>query len=372
MNKDKRNLLLISLSIFIILFLALFLPISSQYSGLILLPLAIFVYFFLKKNGMYSINKKTVFWLVVVGSILYIGLYYLTCLYFGAKKSEIPFSLLSFFKVVLPITLIIISIEIIRIKTLAYNNKIVNVIIFLTCVISEFFIYAKVIKISSINNFMDVIGFVLLPSFASNFLYFNLSKKYGIYPTLAYRLVTSLFLHLIPIMSNIPDALFVIYKFIFPSLFCLYINLLFDRQVKKAKERKNKAIAILSTSFLIVVMISIGMLISNKFKYGLLVIGSGSMTGELNKGDIIIYESYDEQIITEGNIVVFTQGKSLVIHRVVSVTNENGIVKYVTKGDANNENDTGYITKNDIVGITSIKISYIGYPTVWLNEIFSK
>ena len=34
------------------------------------------------------------------------------------------------------------------------------------------------------------------------------------------------------------------------------------------------------------------MLISCKFKFGVLVIGSGSMTGTINKGDIVLYETY--------------------------------------------------------------------------------
>ena len=32
--------------------------------------------------------------------------------------------------------------------------------------------------------------------------------------------------------------------------------------------------------------------------------------------------------------------------------------------------DDGYRTKDSIMGITNFKIKYIGYPTLWLRDIF--
>ncbi len=37
------------------------------------------------------------------------------------------------------------------------------------------------------------------------------------------------------------------------------------------------------------------MVVSCRFRYGTLVIGTGSMTGTINKGDIIIYERYEKR-----------------------------------------------------------------------------
>ena len=372
MTKDKKSLLILSLSIFIVLFLVLFLKVSSQYTGLISILFAFLTLLFLKKEGMYSVNKQNAFWVSVIGAILFVAIYYLSCLYFGAKTSDLPLSWLSFIKVILPITLIIISTEIIRLKILAYNNKIANIFAFLICVISELFVFAKVISFDSFNMFMDIVGLILLPAFSSNYLYHKLTLNYGIYPSLSYRLISSLFVYLIPFMSNIPDALFVIYKLIYPLVFSMYIAMLFEKKVKIYNDKKSNATKLASTTVLIALTISIGMLISNSFSYGLLVIGSGSMSGELNKGDVIIYEKYEDQIINKGSIIVFAHGKSKIVHRVVDINNEDGQIRYVTKGDANDERDTGYITSSDIIGITSLKISYIGYPTVWLNEFFSK
>ena len=117
-------------------------------------------------------------------------------------------------------------------------------------------------------------------------------------------------------------------------------------------------------------MISVVMLISCKFRFGALVIGSESMTGELNVGDTVIYERYDGEIIEEGQVIVFEKDKVAVIHRVVGIERINGVTRYYTKGDANDGLDTGYRTSSDIIGITKFKVSYIGYPTLWLRSLF--
>jgi signal peptidase I len=93
------------------------------------------------------------------------------------------------------------------------------------------------------------------------------------------------------------------------------------------------------------------------------------MTGEINKGDMIIYERYDGQAIEEGQVIVFMQNSSRVVHRVVKIENIGGEVRYYTKGDANEDMDMGFRLKSDIVGLTDIKLAYVGYPTLWLREI---
>ena len=119
-------------------------------------------------------------------------------------------------------------------------------------------------------------------------------------------------------------------------------------------------------------MISIVMLISGQFKYSAIVIATESMTGEINKGDLVLYERYDDQIIVEGQVIVFKKDKSTIIHRVVEIDVVNGQTRYYTKGDANELRDAGYITDSSIIGVTNIKLSYLGYPTLWIRDLFKK
>jgi signal peptidase I len=96
------------------------------------------------------------------------------------------------------------------------------------------------------------------------------------------------------------------------------------------------------------------------------------MTGELNKGDITIYEERTDQIISEGQVIIFKKDKTQVIHRVVKIERVNGVTRYYTKGDANKENDIGYITDSNIVGLAKVSVPYLGYPTIWLRSLIDK
>jgi signal peptidase len=118
-----------------------------------------------------------------------------------------------------------------------------------------------------------------------------------------------------------------------------------------------------------VIIICVAMVVSCQFRFGAIVIATDSMTGEINKGDVIIYEQYKNQKIEEGQVIVFYQNNCRVIHRVVRIENVDNETRYYTKGDANTIIDIGYRTRSDIIGLTDIKIAYIGYPTLWLHEL---
>ena len=84
---------------------------------------------------------------------------------------------------------------------------------------------------------------------------------------------------------------------------------------------------------------------------------------------MVIYERYEDQSIREGQVVIFTDGPSKIVHRVVRIERYGSEVRYYTKGDANPTEDSGYRTDADIVGLSDFKVAYVGYPTLWLREI---
>jgi signal peptidase len=134
---------------------------------------------------------------------------------------------------------------------------------------------------------------------------------------------------------------------------------------------KDKKKSIITTSIMVVIATLIIMLVSCQFKYGILVIGTESMTGSINKGDAVVFEQYKTQKIDEQDVIIFKSKDMRVVHRVVEKKNTNGEIRYITKGDANENYDEGYVTEKDIIGIVNFKIKYIGYPTLWLRSMFS-
>lgn len=94
--------------------------------------------------------------------------------------------------------------------------------------------------------------------------------------------------------------------------------------------------------------------------YRLLVISSGSMTPSLGIGDIIVIEPRSIQSISVGDIVAFSNGVNIIVHRVVNEASDGGCL--VTRGDANDVNDPLWACSNTILGRVVFRVPYIGYP----------
>ena len=190
------------------------------------------------------------------------------------------------------------------------------------------------------------------------------------YPNITYRLITTLYLYIIPYVPAMADSLYSLYKLGFHIATFVFIDALYDKKVKRALRKKSK-LEIPITVIAVGLILGFVMLISNQFRYGALVIATPSMTGELNVGDAALFERYDEQIIVEGQVIVFEKDDSMIVHRVVKIEKINGITRYSTKGDANDELDSGYVYDGNIVGLVQMKVPYVGYPTIWLRSLFA-
>ncbi len=95
------------------------------------------------------------------------------------------------------------------------------------------------------------------------------------------------------------------------------------------------------------------------------------MNPEIKKGDVVIIEkistNYDS--INIGEVLAYKYNDMIIVHRIVNIVKEQDKYYFYTKGDANNEMDNITITQDMVIGIVHYKVPYIGYPTVWLNEL---
>ena len=91
------------------------------------------------------------------------------------------------------------------------------------------------------------------------------------------------------------------------------------------------------------------------FGYGISVVLSGSMEPELSVDDLVIVRPADSYEVDD--IVVYQEGNSLVIHRIISINVEDGIA--VTMGDANDIADDP-IKISNIKGRAVLHIPYVG------------
>ena len=375
---DRKVTRIFSAAILAVLLITLFLP--SEESGRIiaaflLLSAAVAVPIFIKKRAVLSINKSSVLMIMAVAALVFAMIYYLTGFKFGFYKNPYKISVINFFKYVLPIATIIVSSEIIRYVMVSQKERSSHILCYFSCVVAEVLICSNIPAVTTFNRFIDLFAGTLFPAIISNLFYNYLSKRYGMYPNIAFRLIFTLHAYIMPITSGISDSLVSLFDLFIPIALFLFIDLLYERKRKYALGRKSRFWRISAgalTVAAVAIMISAIMLVSNQFKHGALVIATESMTGELNKGDAAIYERYDDQEIIVGQVIAFEKNDRVVIHRVADIQIINGQTRYFTKGDANEDMDSGFIYDSDIIGLINFKIPFIGYPTLWLRSLFSR
>ena len=371
MKRDRLKIYILEIFLIIILCLALFVSniFDKKILALVILPIAIITKFLVKKKKAMSFYSRQVTWLLVGFGIIYLFVFYLMGIYFGYYKSPTPFGFKTIINFIIPFTVIVISSEYIRKTLIIQKGKLSKVLLTIAMVSIDLVIYAGVYNVFVLDDMLTILGFILFASIACNLLYNYITFRYGSKGVIAYRLMTILYAYCIPYIPDIYIFFRSFLRMLYPYIIYLVLEYTYSKSnfATAYKDRKKNLI---STAVLVVIMSLLIALISCRFRFGILVIGSGSMKGTMNQGDAVVYEQYHNQELKKDEIIIFYKENIKLVHRIINIENTNGEIRYYTKGDANTTADSGYITKKDILGTTIFKIKYIGYPTLWLRDLF--
>ena len=289
-------------------------------------------------------------------SIIFFILYLTSGFIFGFNKSPYSHTLVNIFQNIWPVILPIYGIEIIRYKLIKNNKNSFIFLITIIIIISD--INFKVLFLSHNIIFLHYFISTIIPIIAQNILFTYLSLNSHYHIPIIFKLFNELPIFILPIIPYrnwfIAGSFAIIKVLIIYYLFKYYI---FNKKIY-SKNSKLYPLTIIASIILVLFMLGI-------FNYQPIVILSNSMNPTFNKGDIVIYKKEDN--ILPGDIIVFNYQNQFIIHRVVSINEY-----YITKGDANNTIDNIKIQKKDIKGVYQFHIKYLGYPSIWLNEFFTK
>ncbi|WP_254824478.1 signal peptidase I [Haloglomus halophilum] len=93
------------------------------------------------------------------------------------------------------------------------------------------------------------------------------------------------------------------------------------------------------------------------------VVRSGSMEPAIGTGDVIIVERAPPAAIETGDVITFVPDDQPppTTHRVVSKSEQDGVIHFTTKGDANEQPDAEPVVENELVGKVTLVLPYVGY-----------
>ena len=125
------------------------------------------------------------------------------------------------------------------------------------------------------------------------------------------------------------------------------------------------ALLVLMASWLCFDKFVLGHQVPSIFGYSSLMVATGSMSGTIEEGDLIIIKATGDYGI--GDIVTFFQDGDTIptTHRIINI-DDDGL--WVTRGDANNSKDGRSISSDEIIGEWVMTIPYVGTFIDWAVE----
>ena len=369
------------ISIFIINLLTLSGFFSYAFSVLFYTLIGISGYYIIKKYNMLIVDRRIILISIISGSLQIIVSIFLA-FFTGFGTSPYLSSWLSVVNNLLFFSTNIFGVELLRyfiLKNLQIRNKI-NLIIFVSIIIT--LVSVPLLKITSIDTPLAAftyIGSQLLPSLSQNGLSTLLAITGGPLASIAYRWTITAFEWLSPILPDLPWILQTVSGVALPIL-GLYIfteslspqvlarHGLIDRnelRTRRSKGREDLGWIIALVFSILMVWGSMGML---GFKP--MVVLSGSMIPTFNVGDIAITVNTPSTELNEGDIISYYSEdiSAPIIHRIERIYDKSGETYIVTKGDANNAEDSEISVSSREILKTAFVIPKIGLASIFIKE----
>ena len=103
-----------------------------------------------------------------------------------------------------------------------------------------------------------------------------------------------------------------------------------------------------------------------------LIVLTDSMYPDIESGDLIICHTVKAEEIKVRDVISFFDpagnGTSIVTHRVIEILEENGELRFRTRGDNNNTEDRDLVTPDDLVGIYKSRIPGAGHIAMFMQS----
>lgn len=136
--------------------------------------------------------------------------------------------------------------------------------------------------------------------------------------------------------------------------------------MKRRKKKNNfvaRMLSVLATVLLILlVAVCLPLTVPRVFGYEIYSVVSGSMEPAIMTGSLVYVQSVPPEEVQEAEIIAFHDvfdTQSIITHRVV--TNSTVMGEFITKGDANEENDMNPIPYSHFVGKVVLSIPKAGF-----------
>jgi len=224
------------------------------------------------------------------------------------------------------------------------------------------------------DNWVELIITSIFPLLALNFVLTHVAFSGSYKACFILRGVFALLPVLSPILPDITKFLWAIIIYIVMlAAFVIYERSTRSAPAARRPRRRYGWTAYSLPAVLIAVSLFFG---SGLAPWNPVAIASESMTGEFDKGSLVLVEKVPkdkvETTVQVGEVIQFNSGAISVVHRVIDIAHTPfGEQVYITKGDYNPYPDNLPVKPDQVVGIARAHIPYIGYPAILMMTLMN-
>lgn len=322
--------------------------------------------------------KKAILGTTITEILIFIVISYAIGYFTGYSQNTYSLNPLSIFEnLFLPITYIV-GIEIFRYTVLNANsdNKDMMYVVTFLIILLELSMGLQNVLMYNFETIFTNTAAIIIPIIIKNATISYLTVNGGLKPVLFYRLTMDIYKYVMPFTPDLGDYLTSVLGILLPTMVYMYSARLVDAgndiETLEEKKESKKTIRIGDIPVFIFIVVLV-VLISGKFKYSIIGVGSESMSPTIQKGDAVVYEKVDSiDDLKIGDVLVFKSGSKMIIHRYTEKKADKGNTYIITKGDANNSSDNLNLTIKDVEGKVKFKVKYLAYPSLWLKDMIDK
>ena len=376
----KRSYL--KLIIFDIILIAIFLLnsfilniLNNYYMVLFLIILLVifkFVFGFEKDKSRYIRD------IIINISIIYLIsfiVYYIFGIFIGFVRTENYLNFYGITHLIIPFIANIFIKEYLRFQFLKKTEK-SKLLIVITCIVFILLDITRVLSIKSLTDNYSTFIFIalrLLPIISNNIVCTYISLKSGYKPNIFWLLIAELYSIFLPFVPNTGLYIDSLIKLIFPFVFMYNVYGFLAKREKNIPISHMKKSAYIEIPVLAIFVFGLAYFVSGFFRYFAIAVATGSMTPNINVGDVVIVDQEtDYKKLKIGEVIAYKYDNVVIVHRLFDIAVIDDDYYFYTKGDANNKEDNYIIYPDTIIGKVNFRLPYVGLPTVWINELFKK
>ena len=382
----KNIIVMITIIAYIFLYKFLIFPNFMKYSEMINasflvaeLGLCIFLLGFSRDKStvlFQNVIKYTAFYIALTAIVIYAVGFAV-----GFLKNAYSREFFTLFDNIFAPIIIYCVIELIRYTFIWANRDKKAFVVIFTIVLTTLELVFRIrnVDISSFEVIFRLSATTIFPAIVKNAFFSYICYHVGYKVPILYRMLADvLYVYIVPIIPDLGEYIQSIVTISLPIIIYMNVYEMIDTKCNKPRPIIKKEAFNLFDIVVGAILVVLIALVSGLFPYYMIGIGSSSMSPTVNKGDAVVLQKVSEKAtIKEGSIIAFLKNDSnskkvIVVHRVTEVTTSKGQKVYVTKGDANKNEDVNMVKTSQIKGIVKFKIPWIAYPTILFNDFITE